>query len=550
MRVRILATMLAACMISAINVQQVSACTNYIVTRGASADGSVMFSYSADSHTLYGELYYRPATDYPEGSFLDVVEWDTGKPLGRIKQVRHTYSVVGNMNEHQVAIGETTYTGREELQDTTGLIDYGSLIYITLQRARTAREAIETIGKLVAEYGYYSTGESLSITDKDEAWILEIIGKGVGNKGAVWVAMRIPDGCISGHANHARITQFPLNDPENCLYAPDVISFARSKGYYTGEDKDFSFSDAYAPLDFEAARFCEIRVWSFFRKVADNMDDYIDYVSGSNLKHRMPLWVKPNRKITLKDMMGFMRDHLEGTPFDMTQDVGAGPYGLPYRWRPLTWKVDSVTYCNERATATQQTGFSFIAQSRNWLPDAIGGILWFGVDDAASSVYTPMYCSITKVPETFAQGNGNMTTYSETSAFWTFNQVANFCYLRYNEMIVDVKRIQSELENVYITNTKNIDEQASVLYNKKPKKAVAFLTDYSVKQGNYTVQCWKDLSHYLLVKYMDGNTKKEKDGKFLLNGYTEIVQPEHPGYPQWWLRIIKEKTGDKLKVKE
>lgn len=538
----------AIVMFIAVLITENKACTNYIITKGASADGSVMISYAADSHVLYGELYYHPAMNYPSGAWLDVVEWDTGKPLGKIKQVRHTYNVIGNMNEYQVAIGETTYGGREELLDTTAIVDYGSLMYIALQRSRTAREAIHVMTSLVAEYGYASEGESFSVSDKNEAWILEMIGKGPGRRGAVWVARRIPDGYICGHANQARITTFPQNDTTECLYAPDVISFAKEKGYYKGDDKDFSFADVYAPLKFDGVRFCEVRVWSMFRKVNKEMDKYFDYVKGENLSNRLPLWIKPDRKISLQDMMGFMRDHLEGTPLDMTKDFGAGPFGLPYRWRPLTWKADSVEYCNERATSTQQTGFSFIAQSRSWIPDKIGGIIWFGVDDAASTVYTPMYTCMTKVPETFAVGNGDMLTYSDNSAFWAFNFVANFCYLRYNVMIEDVKKVQAQLESKYMANTAIVDEKALSLYKTKPESAVAYLTDYSVASGNQTVARWKDLGHYLLVKYIDGNIKKEKDGKFARNPYGIAVSPSQPGYPEWYLKKIAEDTGDKLKV--
>ena len=522
-------------------------CTNYIVTKGASADGSVMISYAADSHTLYGELYYKPAKDYPAGTMVEIYEWDSGKPLGKIKQVTHTYSVVGNMNEFQLSIGETTFEGRNELVDTTAIVDYGSLIYLTLQRARTAREAIHTIASIVEEYGYCSPGESFSIADKNEAWIFEIVGKGPGNKGALWAAFRIPDGCVSGHANQARIQTFPLNDPENCLYAKDVISFARKKGWFKGEDKDFSFSDIYDPIDFEHARCCEMRVWAMFNKVNKDMGKYWDYATGHNLHNRMPLYIKPDGKITLHDMMGFMRDHLEGTELDMSKDVGAGPFGLPYRWRPLDWKVDSVKYFNERTTATQQTGFSFIAQSRSWLPDPIGGILWFGVDDASSSVYNPMYCGITKVPESYAEGNGDMLTYSETSAFWAFNYVSNFCYLRYNVMIEDVKKVQKQLESHFIDTIAEIDKQANILYKTNKQQAIQYLTDFSVKIGNNTVSRWKDLGHYLLVKYMDGNIKKEKDGKFLKNGYTQAAYPSQPGYPKWWLKLILKDTGNRFK---
>lgn len=527
-----------------------SACTNFLVTRGASVNGATMITYAADSHILYGELYFTPAKDHPEGSWLEIYEWDTGKFLGRIRQVPHTFSVVGNMNEYQVAIGETTYGGRPELVDTAGIVDYGSLMYITLQRAKTAREAILIMGDLVAEYGYCSSGESFSIADKDEVWIMEMIGKGSGNKGAVWVALKIPDGFVSAHANQARITTFPLNDPENCLYAKDIISFAREKGWFTGKDKDFSFSDTYAPVDFSGARFCEARVWSFFNKVNSNMDKYLDYAMGNNLENRMPLWVKPDYKLSVHNMMECMRDHFEGTPLDMTQDIGAGPYRLPYRWRPLTWQVNDESYCNERAAATQQTGFSFVTESRNWLPDWIGGIFWFGVDDAATSVYTPMYCGMKNVPESFAVGNGNMLNYSPTSAFWTFNFVSNFCYLRYDVMTQDVKKVQQDLETKYIQNKSAIDKVAVELYQENKEQARDFITDYSVSMGNYTVEKWKKLGEFLLVKYIDGNIKKEKNGILQDNGFSNTIpaNPDQPGYPEWWYEKIVEETGDHFKV--
>lgn len=513
------------------------ACSNLIVTKGASTDGSGMVTYLADSHHLYGELYYRPAADYPEGAMVDIYEWDTGKYLGKIKQARHTYSVVGNMNEHQLAIGETTYGGREELQDTTGIIDYGSLIYTTLQRAKTAREAIQVIDQLVSEYGYYSSGESFSIGDANESWYLEIIGKGIGNKGAVWIAWRVPDGYITGHANQARIRQIALNDPENCLYSKDLISFARQKGYYEGKDKDFSFADAYAPLTFDALRFCEARVYSLFNRAAPSLKLSMDYVKGVKGAKPLPLWIKPDKKLTTKDAMELMRDHFEGTDLDMTKDLGAGPYGLPYRWRPLTWKVDSVTYFNERAISTQQTGFSFVAQSRNWLPDHIGGILWFGVDDSYSTVYVPMYCGITRVPETYAVGNGTLFDFEWNSAFWTFNFVSNFTYLKYNEMIVDVRKVQAELEAKYLTFQPAVDMAAAELYKTNPAMAREFLTEYSVSQGNQCVARWQKLGQDLLVKYLDGNVK--------VNGHVT-----YPGYPEWWLRKIVESTGERLKHKE
>jgi len=546
------------------------ACTNYIVTKGASTNGSTMITYSADSHVLYGELYFWPAKDYPEGTLLDIYEWDTGRFMGKIKQAKHTYSVVGNMNEHQLSIGETTFTGNESLIDTSGIMDYGSLIYTTLQRAKTAREAIKVISDLVSEYGYGSSGESFSIADANEAWIFEIIGKGSDNKGAVWVALRIPDGYVSGHANQARIQTFPLatgkktsvaitsqefkrlNDPMvECIYAWDVIEVARKKNLFSGKDEEFSFSDTYAPISFGGARFCDIRVWSFFKSVNDDMDQYFEYVSGHDLSNRMPLWIKPNRKISNYDLMNFMRDHLEGTPLDMRNDAGAGPFGLPYRWRPLTWTVSenkSQEYCNERATATQQTGFSFIAESRSGFPDAIGGILWFGVDDAATSVYTPIYCSINRIPECFKEGNGDMLTYSSTSAFWLFNLVANLCYLRYDAMSADALRVQQDLEKSYIANTQATDTEALTLFAKDEKLAREFLTEYSLKASQNTFDKWKTLSEYLLVKYIDGNIKKEKEGKFERNPWGVTVNPSQPGYSETWKKDVIEDTGNKLLV--
>ena len=540
------------------NYQISNGCTNFLITKGATVDGSTMITYAADSHTLYGELYFQPAQDYTTGAMRDIYEWDTGKFLGQIPQPSHTYSVIGNMNEFQLAIGETTFGGRSELETQKGAImDYGSLIYVTLQRAKTAREAIQVMTSLVKDFGYYSSGESFSISDPEEVWILELIGKGEGEKGAVWVAVKVPDGYISGHANQARITTFPLNDPENCLYAEDVISFARKKGWFSGKDKDFSFSDVYAPVDFGGARFCDARVWAGFNKVAEGMDKYADYAKGlvnhdgsNNFpSNRLPLWVKPEKKLTVQDVMGMMRDHFEGTELDMTQDLGAGPYKLPYRWRGLTWEVDSVEYCNERAISTQQTGFSFVTQSRNWLPNPIGGILWFGVDDTYSTCYAPMYCGITEIPECFKVGNGDMLTYSETSAFWAFNWVTNFSYLRYSDMIKDVQKVQKELEDKYVTYVPVIDKAAETLYtNKSEEQARQFITEYSVNEANQMTSRWKDLGHYLLIKYMDGNIKREKDGRFERTETGMAPSPIFAGYPEWWYEAIVKATGDHFKV--
>ena len=531
------------------SVREINACTNFLITKGASADGSTMITYAADSHVLFGELYYWPATDYPEGSWLDIYEWDTGKYLGKIKQAAQTYNVVGNMNEFQVAIGETTYGGRHELVNPEAIIDYGSLMYIALQRSKTAREAIKVMTNLVAEYGYYSSGESFSISDPDEVWILEMIGKGKGNKGAVWVARRIPDGYISGHANQARIRQFPLNDPDNCLYAEDIISFAREKGYYTGKkDKNFSFTDAYAPLDYGALRFCEARVWAGFRKVNSEINKYEDYAIGDNAKNVMPLWIKPDKKVTVQDVMDLMRDHFEGTTLDMTKDIGAGPFNNPYRWRPLTWEVDSVAYCNERAITTQQTGFSFVAQSRSWLPNEIGGILWFGVDDASSTVYTPMYSSITEVPNAFAVGNGSMMEFSDDAAFWVFNQVSNLAYTRYNAIHPEIEKLQQELENRYVAYTSAMDLAAADLLKKDKNLAIDMLTEYSVNQGNNTLKKWQELYTYLFTKYMDGNVKTTKQVPENYKYVTPHIK--QPGYgASWYQKTIKE-TGEHFKMKK
>jgi dipeptidase len=556
------------------------ACTSYLVTKGASVDGSTMISYAADSHIRYGEIYYRSGGFHKEGEMVEIRDRSTNELLGKIPQAKETYNVVGYMNEHQVSIGETTFGGRKELLDTTGLMDYAALMFLVLDRAKTAREAIQIIADLVEEYGYPSWGESFSIADKNEVWIMEIVGKGMDfsnnkeenkNKGAVWVAMRIPDGYISAHANHARITQFPLRDGKKSIsskdfkhihkasieviYAHDVIDFAREQGYFDGKDSEFSFSDTYAPLDFGAARFCEIRVWSFFRRYCDGMDEYLDYVRGNDLSKRMPLWVKPNRKLSVADLIENKRDYLQGTEFDMTKDIGAGAHQLPYRWRPLTWEYEGKTYINERATRTQQTGFSFITQARAYLPDPIGGIIWFSVDDAGTTVYVPMYSSITKVPETYAVGNGDMLTYSPTSAFWTFNKVSNFAYLRYDLMIEDIQKRQKELEDGFFGSVKECDAQALALmkdpYTKGNEEVIInLLTNYSVNAGNYTVESWNRLFEFLLVKYMDGNVKQEKNGEFIRNDWGYPAPPKHVGYPDYWKKIIIEETGDKFLMPE
>lgn len=567
---------LACCAVLAVPATPAAACTNFLVSRGASVDGSTMITYAADSHVRYGELYLRRGGTWPAGTKVVLRDRGDNRVLGEIPQAPTTYTVIGFMNENQVAIGESTFDGRKELQDKTGLVDYGSLMFLAMDRARTAREAIRIIAELVAEHGYASTGESFSIGDPNEVWIMELIGKGTDlvvdkktrtqvnrNRGAVWVAVRIPDGAIAAHANQARITRFPLANGETSIssrqldrildprvevvYAHDVIDFARSKGYFAGPDEEFSFADAYAPMTFEAARFCEVRVWSFFKELVSGMDQYLDHVKGHDLGHRMPLYVTPDRKVGLADLMAAKRDHLEGTELDMRLDVGAGPFGLPYRWRPLTWKYEGQTYVNERAAATQQTGFSYIAQMRGWLPAPIGGIMWFGVDDAASTVYTPMYCGITRIPECYAEGNGDLLTYSDTSAFWVFNKVANFIYLRYDLMSQDVRRVQQELEGKYLVQVPAIDKAAAALHAQDPARARELLTDFSVAAATATVQRWEELFRYLLVKYIDGNVKKERDGSFLRNEWGFPATPDFPGYPEAWKRRVVEETGDKLR---
>ena len=526
------------------------ACTNFIITRGASTDGSVMVTYAADSHALYGALYkHNPAAKY--NPMLAVYEWDSGKYLGDIPEAQKTYATVGNMNEHSVIITETTFGGRSELRNPSGLIDYGSLIYITLQRATTAREAIDIIVELANTYGYYSSGESFSIADENEAWIMELIGKGKDKKGIVWVARRIPDGYISAHANQARITTFPLNDKENCLYAEDVISLAREKGYFSGKDEEFSFAGAYAPLDFSALRGCEARVWSFFRMFAEGMDKYEDYAMGYNPHNPMPLWVKPTNKISPKQVFDAMRDHYEGTKMDMTTDIGAGGHGLPYRWRPMNFEVDGKTYVNERAIATQQTAFWLCGQARK---DKVG-ILWFGMDDAATSCLTPIYCNTTEVPATMAEGNGSMLDHSDTSAFWIFNRVTNFAYLRYDLMSKDIRKVVDHWENTMLKEVESIDAKLAGLSEKALKKQT---TEYSLATAQKLFDAWTRLDKYLLLKYIDGNVKSENadvlsyviDGKtsdkhFVENGNGRKIpgKIQQPGYSEKWKRAVAADNG-------
>ena len=523
------------------------ACTNLIVGKSASTDGSTIISYSADSYGLFGELYHYPAAVYPKDTMLDIYEWDTGKYLGQIKQARQTYNVMGNMNEYQLSIAETTFGGRPELADSTGIMDYGSLIYVTLQRARTAKEAIKIMTDLVQEYGYYSDGESFTIADPNEIWILEMIGKGSGMRGAVWVAVRVPDDCITAHANHSRIHQFDMNDKANCLYSPDVISFAREQGYFDGMNKDFSFSKAYAPLDFGARRFCEARVWSFYNMFTDLGEQLLPYIEGEN-DTPMPLFVRPTKKISVRDIQNAMRDHYEGTPLDISQDFGAGPYKTPYRLSPLTFKVDGEEYFNERPISTQQAGFVFVAQMRDFLPDAVGGVLWFATDDANMAVFTPVYCCATEVPPCYKANGADYITFSWDSSFWVYNWVSNMIYPRYNLMIDDLKALQTEIEDHFAINQKGIEETAQGLLKKDFEQGVKYLTKYTQETAQSAFETWKRFGEYIIVKYQDGIVKPEKNRQFLRNEIGQPAAVKRPGLPEDFAREYIKQTGNRYKV--
>lgn len=564
-----------------------NACTNVLVTRGASADGTNIISYAADSHQLFGELYFLPGANFTKDAMRDVYDWDSNRYLGRIPQVAHTFSRVGNVNEKQLVIGETTYGGREDLWEQEGAVmDYGSLIYIALERCSTAREAIAMIYDLTSKYGYASEGESFSLADKDEVWVMDLIGKGNYGKGIVYVARRVPDGYICSHANQSRITTFPLDKPEECVYSPDVISFARERGWFSGKDSEFSFADTYAPLDFGAMRGCEARAWSAFNILCDGaftfVDengvevtrpamDYIDYAMGHDSSKRFPLFVKPLRKLTVADVAKVMRDHYEGTPMDMTTDIGAGGNRLPYRWRPMTFKSGDKTYYNERAIATQQTGFWFVAQSRPNVPDAIGAVNWFGCDDAATSYLTPIYSSVTCVPHCFETGNGDMLTYSSESAFWMCNRVANACYKAYDIMAPTVQQKAREWEASCVDSLAKWDAAAMAMLSTTPKSprgraprseydvqrmqenmVRSYLTNRSVEAAENIFAQWVALEEFLLVKFIDGNVKAQNpDGSWVTNGNGNIPDKiSQPGYSQKWKDAVAADHGEILEVVE
>ena len=522
------------------------ACTNFIVGKKASADGSVMCTYSADDYGMFLGLCHYPAGKHAKGEMLQIYDWDTKEYHGQIPQAAETYNVIGNINEYQVTIGETTFGGREEMVDTTGIIDYGSLIYIALQRSKTAREAISVMTRLVETYGFCSEGETFTICDPNEAWIMEMMGKGPGSKGVVWVAVRIPDDAICAHANQSRIRTFDQKDKKNVMFSKDCIKFARSKGWFTGKDKDFSFCDVYAAPTFSGRRACEARVWSFFNRFGD-MDKNLPYVEGKvKDAEPMPLWIVPNKKVSLQDLEASMRDHYEGTPFDLGNDLGQGVWEMPYRPTPLSFKVDGKAYFNERPVSTQQTGFSYVSQMRSWLPRQIGGVLWFGNDDGNMVAYTPIYCGNTVQPECYNTPGADAVTFSDKNAFWVCNWVSNMVYPRYSQMFPSLKEVRDSLDNSYIANQGEIEKQALKLYGESEQKAVDYLTNYSNTQAQQMLARWKELAIYLIVKYNDMAVKPTKDGKFLRTKTGNGATVKRPGFPEKVARALVEQTGDRF----
>ncbi len=528
---------------------EAEACTNLIAAKGATTDGSVMMTYSADSHNLYGFLHHSPAAKHAKGDVRKIFEWDTNKPLGEIPEVAETYNVIGNMNEHQVVIGESTWGGREELVDTTGnsVMDYGSLIYVALERSKTAREALDVMTDLVAKHGYASSGESFTLADKNEVWVLEMIGKGA-EKGAVWIAVRIPDNAISGHANEPRIRKVNLKDKENVRYSKDMISFARKRGYFSGKDEDFSFADAYCVHDPSTRRGCDARVWSYFRRFNKDADKYFAWCNGDT-DEPMPLYIIPDEKVSLADMQEAMRDVFQGTPYEMTSDIGAGPFHVPYRWRPMEYEVDGKKYCMERAIATQQTGWSYVSQSRDWLPDAVGGVFWFGTDDTNTSVYMPIYCGVTEVPAQLAEGDIN--TLSLDANFWVNNIVANQAYNRYDQMIPDIRKVQSRLENGFRDSRPQVEAQLVTIVNSGDMDAYRkAVNSEAATIAKDATDSYRDLAGYLFVKHMDGNVKKTDDnGNFIKSEYGIPVYPTFPGYDKKYYENIVKETGDHFLLK-
>ena len=539
------------------------ACTNVIVGKKASADGSVFVSYNADSYGMYGNLYRHVGGTHQKGEMRKVYDWDSNKFLGEIPQAELTYNVVGQMNENQVSITETTFGGREELADSTGIIDYGSLIYIALERATSARNAIDIMTSLVAQYGYYSEGETFSICDKNEAWIMEMMGKGPGSKGAVWVAIRIPDDCVCAHANQSRITRFNLKDKENVIYAKDVIKFARAKGYFKGKnDADFSFRDAYAPIDFGGVRYCDTRAWSIFNRLCDGMDKYLEYAKGNTINStaptaikEMPLFMKPKQPVKLQDVMACMRDHYEGTPFDIQNEIGAGPYNMPYRPTPLSFEVDGKKYFNERPISTQQTSFCFVGQMRSQYPDCVGGVVWFTNDDPNMAPFVPIYCGVSEVPKCFQRIEGvqDDVTFSWDSAFWLQNTVSNMVYPYYDKMFPDLLRYRKHIEEIYVDSESDLaDILIEKIYQPSGKdETIKKATEYCCNVASDSMmKKWTELFKFLVVKHNDMAQKKTDDnGNFLKTPYGFAQAPERPGYPEAFRKQIVKETGDKYLMK-
>ena len=528
-----------------------SACTNFIVGKNASTDGSVICSYNADSYGMFIGLCHFPAGKHQPGEMRKVYDWDTNKYHGEIPEAAETYNVIGNINEWQVTIGETTYGGREEMVDPDGIIDYGSLIYIALQRSRTAREAIKVMTTLAETYGYNSEGETFTICDPNEAWIMEMMGKGPGSKGVVWVALRIPDAAICAHANQSRIGTFNMKDKKNVLYSKDVVSFAREKGWFTGKDAEFSWKMAYAKPDFSGRRFCDARVWAFFNRFSDDFSRYLPWALGKDPNAEdMPLWIIPNRKLSVQDVETAMRDHYEGTPLALDQDVASGNWDSPYRPTPLTFKVDGKKYFNERPTSTQQTGFSYVSQMRSWLPREIGGVLWFGNDDGNMVAYTPIYCGNTVQPECYNTPGADALTFSDKNAFWVCNWVSNMVYPRYAQMFPSLKEVRDSLEQSYFVAQPSVEDKAKSLYAQDKQAALKYLNDYSNEKAQQMLARWRELAIYLIVKYNDMAVKPEKDGKFERTPEGIGAEVQRPGYTENARRALVKQTGDKFAVPE
>lgn len=528
-------------------VDMANACTNFIVGKKASADGSVICTYNADDYGLFINLCHYPAGTHPKGIMRKIFNWDTNKYQGVIPEAPQTYNVIGNINEFQVSIAETTYGGREEMEDSTGILDYGSLIYLALQRSKTAREAIQVMTTLAQTYGYNSGGETFTICDPNEAWIMEMMGKGPGSKDVVWVALRVPDDAICAHANQSRITKFNMNDKANVLYSKDVVSFARSKGWFTGKDKDFSWRDIYAKPTFGGRRFCDARVWSFFNHFANDFDKYLPWALGKDKDAEdMPLWIVPNKEVSVQDVMACMRDHYENTPLALdSSSVGGGVWEMPYRPTPLRFKVDGKNYFNERPVSTQQTAFSYVAQLRSWLPREVGGVLWFGNDDGNMVAYTPIYCGNTTQPECYNTPGADAVTFSDKNAFWVCNWVSNMVYPRYNQMFPTLKEVRDSLENSYFANQLTIEKQAVALYNTDKAKAISLLNQYSNDKAQQMLHHWKDLAVRLIVKFNDMTVKPEKNGVFVRTPEGTGAAVKRPGFSNAFARKLIKETGDK-----